>query len=469
VAPSRGRAGALGAALLFAVHPVHVEAVAPLVGRADLQAAAAGLGALLLALGWRERWWRLPLAVSLLAAGVLSKETAAVVPGLFALVAFAVPAAAGLEAPPGLGAAAGRRALGRLAGVSLLLGLALLPYLLLRPGAAVASAASSWFAGRPPQVVALTMTRALAEYLRLLVWPVELMTDFGYAARVPFAERFGSTEALATLAWGGVLVAGLASLRRAPLAAIGLLWSFVALTPVLNVLPVGVLMAERFLYLGSVGFCLWAGGWPSALAAVAARAGGDWPSRARWLPAAGLAVLALLAIRTGLRNAEWHDPISLYTAELRHAPRDVTVNNNLAVAWLGRGEPGRAAERLAVALEVAPSYWRAHVNLGIARQRQGDLSGARRAFAAASVIAPGEGNPRYFDALALRELGEREAALEELGKAAALDRFDPRIPLEQGKLLLEMGRAEAARAPLTRALALDPRLAEARRLLEGLP
>jgi tetratricopeptide (TPR) repeat protein len=295
------------------------------------------------------------------------------------------------------------------------------------------------------------------------------MTDFGYAARIPFAARFGSIEALATLTWGAVLVAGVACLRRAPLAAIGLLWSFVALTPVLNVLPVGVLMAERFLYLGSVGFCLWVGGWPSALAARAARAGGDWPARARWLPAAGLAVLALLVVRTGLRNAEWHDPVSLYTAELRHAPRDVTVNNNLAVAYLGRGEPALAAERLAVALEVAPGYWRAHVNLGIARQRQGDLAGARRAFAAASAIAPGEGNPRYFDALVLRELGEREAALVELARAAALDRFDPRIPLEQGRLLLELGRREAARAPLQRALALDPRLGAARVLQEGLP
>ena len=468
LAPSRARAGALGAALLFALHPVHVEAVAPLVGRADLQAAAGGLGALLLALGWRERWWRLPLALLLLAAAVLSKETAAVVPGLFALVAFAVPAAAGLVAPPGLAGPAGRRSLGVLAGVTLLLSLALLPYLLLRPGAAVAPEASQWFAGRPPSVIFLTMTRALAEYLRLLAWPVDLMTDFGYAARIPFTERLGGPSALATLAWVSVAVAGLASLRRAPLAAIGLLWAFVALAPVLNVLPVGVLMAERFLYLGSVGFCLWAGGWPAALAERADRAGGAWPRRARWLPAASLLVLGLLFTRTVLRNAEWHDPLSLFEAELRHAPRDVTVNNNLAVAYLGRGEPRRAAERLAVALEVAPRYWRAHVNLGIARHRLGDLPGARASYATASRVAPAEGIPRYFDALVLVDQGADEAALAELARAATLDRHDPRIPLEQGKVLARLGRLDEARGRLEQALALDPRQDEARRLLEGM-
>lgn len=468
LAPSRVRGGALGAALLFALHPVHVEAVAPLVGRGDLQAAAGGLGALLLALGWRERWWRLPLAMVLLAAAVLSKETAAVTPGLFALVAFAVPAAAGLAAPPGLARPEGRRALGQLACLALLLGLALLPYLLLRPGVAVAPQASQWFAGRPPSVVFLTMTRAVAEYLRLLAWPVDLMTDFGYAARIPFTERLGWPSLLATLAWVSVAVAGVASLRRAPLAAIGLLWGLVALTPVLNVLPVGVLMAERFLYLGSAGFCVWAGQAPAALAERAARAGGPWPARARWLPAASLLLLALLAARTVARNAEWRDPVSLYVAELRHAPRDVTVNNNLAVAWLGRGEPGRAAERLAVALQVAPRYWRAHVNLGIARHRLGDLPGARAAFAAASTIAPAEGNPRYFDALVLIDQGDDEAALVELGRAATLDRHDPRIPVEEGKLLVKLGRLGEARGCFERALALDPRQAEARRLLEGL-
>jgi hypothetical protein len=111
LAPTRARAGALGAALLFAVHPAHVEAVAPMVGRGDLLAAAGGLGALLLALDWRRRWWRLPAAVALLAAAVLAKETAAVVPGLFVLVAVAVPAAAGLPARPGMARPEARRAL----------------------------------------------------------------------------------------------------------------------------------------------------------------------------------------------------------------------------------------------------------------------------------------------------------------------------------------------------------------------
>jgi hypothetical protein len=152
-------------ALSYALHAVHVEAVATLVARADLLAAAGGLGALLLALGWRERWWRLP-------------------------------AAAGLPAGPGLSRPEERRSLAILAGVTVTLGLALVPYVLMRPGAAVAPGVASWFFGRPPAVVALTMTRALAEYPRLLAWPLDLMTDFGYAARIPFTVRLRRALAL---------------------------------------------------------------------------------------------------------------------------------------------------------------------------------------------------------------------------------------------------------------------------------
>ncbi|HEX9149812.1 MAG TPA: hypothetical protein VF958_11680, partial [Thermoanaerobaculia bacterium] len=73
---------AFGAALLFAVHPIHVEAVTSLVGRGETLAAAFVLGVLLLALRYRrERRARSAVLALLLlcyALGVLSKESAAV-------------------------------------------------------------------------------------------------------------------------------------------------------------------------------------------------------------------------------------------------------------------------------------------------------------------------------------------------------------------------------------------------------
>ena len=88
-----GRAVAVGAALLFAVHPIHVEAVAGIVGRGETQAAALTLLSLLLAMRstrseagprWR-RFLALPCALAAYLLAVLTKESAAVAPALLFL------------------------------------------------------------------------------------------------------------------------------------------------------------------------------------------------------------------------------------------------------------------------------------------------------------------------------------------------------------------------------------------------
>ena len=468
--PPGAAAGALGAGILFALHPAHVEAVAPIVGRTDLLAAAGGLGALLLALGPRTPW-RLAAAFAALLAGMLSKETAAAIPLLYALVAALVPRAAGLEAPPGLRSREGRRALAAAAGACCVLAAAVAAYLALRPGTAAAPVESRWFGSYPPPVVWNTMTRALAEYLRILVFPAALATDFGYAAKIPFTLHFGAESAIATAVWVPVLAAGLLAARRAPVLSLAVLWTFAALLPVLNVVPIGVLMAERLLYLPSVGLCL-LGGRLLALAGGGAGVAPSGPPLAvRLRPATGAAFaigLALLAGRTLARNADWRTPLSLYQAELRTAPLHPVVNNNLAVEYTARGEPRLAIERLDVALAAAPGYWRAWVNRGIALHQLGDGDGALAAFARASLLAPGEASPLYFAGWALAERGECPRALEALERAERLQPEDPRTLLAAAGCLSRLGRVEEARAKLRRAAALDPRDPEPRRRLSAL-
>ena len=121
--PDRAPWVALVAGLLFAVHPAHVEAIAPIVGRKELLSTtlvpgrAAGLpspGA-----GRPAAWGGWPRSVGLGALAILANEGAAVFPLLYGIVAVAVPGAAGIVDEPGFarrqgapGAAARRRGLG---------------------------------------------------------------------------------------------------------------------------------------------------------------------------------------------------------------------------------------------------------------------------------------------------------------------------------------------------------------------
>ena len=452
--PVVGSATPLLGALLFAVHPVHVEAVTAMVGRAELLAALGSLGCLYLTCTRARAPWRYPAGLIALALGVLSKENAAVTPLLFCLLAFALPAAAGLSTRPEPFSPEGRRALWRAGGLAAGMACAAGLYFILRPVPAGGAIQAQWFGGQPGGVVFNTMTRALAEYLQLLVFPHPLGVDFYYANKIPFTPRFTLTCLADTALWLAVLGVGIAALRRAPLAATGTLWVFVALLPVLNIVPIGLLMAERLLYLPSVSFCIMSGAGAALL-----------PTVTRWrLPAAAIVALAFsaLAAKTWVRNADWRDARTLWEAELKKAPTDVVVNNNLAVEYTARGELDLARERLEVALRTAPSYWRAYVNMGIIAHQLHDDSAALRWLEQAQQMAPAASSPYFFMAVVLADGGKLSEAVDYLARAEEADPLDARTHLYRGRYLRTLGRLAEAEAELRRAAELDPATAASR-------
>jgi tetratricopeptide (TPR) repeat protein len=465
-APEPDRAGhaafvSLLAGLLFAVHPAHAESVVTIFGRTEPLSAVFALWALLLALRAR-RAAGVAAAVLVLAAGILSKEVAVMVPPLYLLVAWALPAAAGLAARPGFATPDARRALLRAAAIAAALSLAFVPYLvghtLAAHGASLAVRPEAlWFQPPTPRShVAMTMSRVLAEYLRILAWPGFLGGDFAYAARIPTITAPTLAFAAATLAWLAVLAAGVLLLRRAPLVGVGILWVFISLLPVLQILvPVGVLLAERLLYLPSAGFCL----------AAAAVLGGELPEpRApalrRWAPPALAAVAAiavpLLWARTAVRVLDWTSSVRFWESEVAKAPHEVVVNNNLAVAYTSEGRPAKAIERLEVALVDKPGYWRAWVNLGIALGDLRRFDTARLAFDRAIAIAPTEADPQRFRGRMLAEAGDLPGAIQAYERARQNAPEQASLARELADVFVKADRPQDARAQLEDAIRLDP-------------
>ena len=458
-APPRAERVSFLAGLLFALHPAHVEAVVTIHGRTELLATLFALWALLLALGGLRSPLRLAGATLVLACGVLSKEMAVTVPALFLLVAAALPSAAALEARPGLYRPEARRALLRAAAAAAILSLAFVPYLIGHGPVLAVRPEARWFpVGTPPAHVALTMSRVLFEYLRILAFPSLLGGDFAYAARLPTLSAPTWGFAVATVVWVGVLAAGVLLVRRAPLAGIGVIWIFVALLPVLQIVPVGVLLAERLLYLPSVGYCLAAA---SALAAVLPRPGPakrSPPGRGRQALRAGAVAAVLLALfaRTVVRTFDFASEPSFWESELAKAPQDVVVNNNLAVAYVARGEPQKAIPRLEAALAAHPGYWRAWVNLGIARDEMGERAASLAAFQEAMRLAPAEPDPPRFLARMQRRAGDLDGAIRALKEARRNAPEQAVLARELAAVLLEAGRSDEARAALQDAIRLDP-------------
>ncbi len=347
-----GAAAPLGpsllAAALFALHPVHVEAVANLVGQSELLAALFGVLAVERYLAWRQAGEvgasrRLFLAgLTLLA--MLSKEIGVVVPLLLAA------AELGLL----------RRPRPRLAALFVLQAAAVALALLLRwsvLGSFVGEQPVRALHGLGAGARAIAMLAVVPQWARLLLWPAHLQAEYGPPA-------LAVTTELTAAHWAGLFIVTLAvflwlvTRRRAPAIGFGLVWIGLALAPVSNLLAAtGLIVAERVLFLPSVGLAIgFAGGfawlWPRAAAGKAFVA----------VAAAGLLVAA--GIRSVSRNAAWRSQPAFFAQLLRDAPRTYRAQYVASRYYYGERRYADAERAGRAALALYPDDPRVHEQLG---------------------------------------------------------------------------------------------------------
>ncbi|MFI5213423.1 MAG: tetratricopeptide repeat protein [Gemmatimonadales bacterium] len=285
----------LAAGLLFAVHPVHVEATAGVVGRAELMAATGYAIALLCALrAGRQRWWLVGVTLGS-ALSIASKEHAATLPMAIVLVLLVrkeswramIAAAVSAALPIAIYFALRSHVTGGVLGTG---GLA--------PG----------LEGLTAPERAWAMLGISAEWWRLLMFPVRLSADYS-TAQLPVSTGITLRHVVAVVLWAGAGWAAWRTRRTAPGVALGLAWLALTLVPVSNVLvPTEIVLAERTLFLPSWGAMLALACGIMLLPAPAAR------------PTVLAAVLVLGAARSIARTGAWRDVDHWYAALQRDAP-----------------------------------------------------------------------------------------------------------------------------------------------------
>ncbi len=356
--------------LLFAVHPVHVEATASVVGRAELVAAVGYAVALIAALRSEQRpAWLLGVALGA-ALAIGAKEHAATLPAAVLLVFLARD----------LGRAGWRRSLAAAAPAAACATLIVMLYFVARRavagGAFTPGGLAPGLRGLDLVDRAWAMLAISLEWWRLLLFPVRLSADYN-PAQLSVTTALTARHGLAAVVW---IVAGLAAWRvraSVPAVALGLVWLVLTILPVSNVIvPTEVIVAERTLFLPSWGVML-------ALAALGASV--PWPQRAKaWL--LGVALVAG-AGRSVARVPVWRDDQSFFAAQQRDAPR------SFRTLWLK----------------------------GLDAFRQGDLARGERLLEAAVVAAPEVAGPRDDLARAYVERGLWAAAVQQLRTSIAVD------------------------------------------------
>jgi hypothetical protein len=428
--------GAWLAAALFAVHPVHVEAVGNVVGQAELNVGLSALLGLLVYLEGRRLGAfslsrRIVLAL-LLAWGGLAKEQGLMLPVLLLVAEVTV-----VHDPRSWG----QRARSLLP-VALLQVVAVLLVLTLRLGAVGFGGMEQAIAIRGVAIGqrALTMLSVVPHWVRLLFWPTHLQADYS-PLEIVAASGFGWSQLLGCVLIGVWIWGVWRSWSRSRTIAFGLLWLAVTLFPVSNVLlPTGIVLAERTLYLPSMG----------AVLVLGAMASWAWAHLGRRSPirvvgvGLALAVLAAAGWRSANRQAVWRDSATLVATTVDDAPRSYRARWQYAKHMVGLGN---ADEALRLYREAMGLYDRDPLFLEDYGHRLRDFRGCQEAlplFQRALAVSETRVVARsrlYYCLLALDRISEaRQAAAR--GAALGDSAFVP--------LVARADSLMAARAPTDR-------------------
>ena len=360
--------GALVGALVFAVHPVHVEAVANLVGRSELMCTTFVIAALL---AHRRTSW---LAVLLYAAALWSKESGITFLGL--AVAYNVllrPTAGGPRRGDEGHVPFSRRRLALYAGYVGITAIYVIVLFAVSRGTPFVRIATPWVHTSAPARW-LTAISVMPQYVRLLAFPFHLHVD--YMPQVTTIAH-GMTSAVglgALMIITGVAV-GVRTRRTAPAIAFALALCAIAVAPVSNLFfASGIMLAERTLYLPSVAVAIIVGWTWDALVsdtrwspAGSGRSGRSMANPGRphdLLPAAkvrppviglvALLILGTFAVRTWSRTPVWHNNQTAMVASLRDEPESYEAHERMANVLQHSGDTTGALREYGVARTLYP-------------------------------------------------------------------------------------------------------------------
>lgn len=232
--------------------------------------------------------------------------------------------------------------------------------------------ASGWTAERYNSLIQIPV--AIGSYVQLFFWPDKLTL---YHSEMSFTENgFGilvviSLVVLALFIWG---------LFKEKRLSFWLAWFVLSIAPTLTPWGVNWVVAERYVYLGTIGLVV------STLVLYQRLIGRRIP---REINLSILLIISILLLaRTITRNADWKNQDSLWLATAKYSPSSAQNHNNLGDVYSRRKDYAKAVEEFKTAIAINPRYADAYHNLGNAYLSLGKLNEAENSYYKALEFNP---------------------------------------------------------------------------------
>ena len=403
-------------ALIFAVHPIHVESVANITNRKEMLALAFFLVSFLSYTKFLEekrarKWVWLLAGVVSWALAIYSKQIAIVLPLLLVVFEYII-------------VPKNHRFLTKnTAFLLILLGLGggvLSLYVFVILDASIFTSSkfvSTGLNGYRGELTyfSLVFTSALVfwTYIQSLIWPLGLCPNYV----VDLSSSLFDLQPL--LAWLGLITYILIMLwlsTRWPLLAFGMIWFFISFIPLSNWVPSLYILADRYMYMPSVGYCI-------VLVALG-QALYQWLITTQRRKAVGIGCF-LAAVLAGAYTTNtlaylphWSQQQTLLTYMLQCNPESAQAYNGLGKDYFSQGRYGKAIEQFSQAIKLGHVH--AYTNRGNAFYQLGEYRAALNDYTHAISQMPDEGKPYNNRGTVYYEMGDHQAALVDYHQAMLL-------------------------------------------------
>lgn len=423
-----------GVVLLFAVHPLHVEAVANVKSRDEILAMLFGMLSVGFFLDWLRggKTYAIPLSIIALGLGFLSKESAviflAVIP-LAALVQLDIPLKKRiLHSSLVLGAC-----IGIVVGVVLLTKTSTIDNSALTEGVGIKMEdkvmGNAIFQQHQEHERIATGTGILLRYLKNFLVPYPLVYYAGYN-QIPLTS-FADPLVIASLLVH-LLMAFLAFwyFKKHPIVTFGVLFYFISISPYTHFLrPLSDAMADRFMFVPSLGLCLLVVygvmrlakiNWETPPATAKNKKGVSPPSPGAWIPF-GAGMIALVLVFAGLtfnRNQAWKDNLTLFSTDIPHLEDCARCHFHYAeaLAITYANSPQKASLKPEIiqhfkrAIEITPEAYNSYISLGRFYYAEQQYAEGNALLKDAIAYYPDEARPYFHLGYGLMaQLKEKEA------------------------------------------------------------
>ena len=255
---------------------------------------------------------------------------------------------------------------------------------------------------------------AIGTYLKLIFWPAGLTL---YQTEMSFSQGQFILLVLITLAFLGAVIW---SYRKNKNVFFWLVFFVITLLPTLTPFKISWIVAERYVYLGTLGIIV--------CVAMLFDKFIKLNANSKMVGYFALVVIvASLSVRTIIRNKDWKSEDTLWIATAQVAPSGQQIHNNLGDVYARQGDLNRAVEEFKKAIEINPNYADAYHNLGNTYQQMGQFDLAVENYQKALSINPNLWQSYENMASISFDAGDLQAALGDIKKALEIDPQNPQL------------------------------------------